>query len=298
VEKPLTFRSPTAVVVWILVLLFVVGNLVDLAVQGRDHLSAVAAAALLLGAGVAYVTAQRPRVIADDAGVTVRNPLRDHRIGWAGVAEIDLLDLLRVHCAWGGPPGAAPADRDHHKVISAWAIQHSRRRQYAAEVRARRPARRSAMGFPGGFSGRGVPYGTSAPSRQPPAATEAEAERIVKLLQARATAAHAEAAWAASAPEPPALPAQTPPAQTPPAQTPPAQTLPAQTLPAQTLPAQTLPAQTGPAIGTEPAAETSAASGAALAEPGWTKPLASTWSRPAIAALVIPALILLIVILV
>jgi hypothetical protein len=227
VEKPLTFRSPTAVVVWVLVLLFVAGNLIDLAVQGRDHLSAVAAAALLLGAGVAYVSAQRPRVIADGNGVTVRNPLRDHRIGWAGVAEIDLADLLRVHCAWGGPPGAPPAGREHHKIISAWAIQHSRRRQYAAEVRARRPARRSAMGFPGGFGGRGLPYGTpygtGAPGREPPSA-EAEAERIVKLLQARATAAHAE--------------------------------------------------------------------------PGWTEPLTSTWSRPAIAALVIPALILLIVILV
>ena len=64
-EKPLTFRSPTAVVVWVLVLLFVVGNLIDLAVQGRDHLSAVAAAVLLLGAGVGYVTAQRPRIIAE-----------------------------------------------------------------------------------------------------------------------------------------------------------------------------------------------------------------------------------------
>jgi Bacterial PH domain len=265
VEKPLTFRSPTAVVIWVLVLLFVVGNLIDLAVQGRDHLSAVAAAALVLGAGVAYVTAQRPRIIADDAGVTVRNPLRDHRIGWAGVAEIDLADLLRVHCARGGLPGAAPADREHHKVINAWAIQHSRRRQYAAEVRARRPARRSAMGFPGGFGGRGLPYGTPAPGREPPSATEAEAERIVKLLQARATAAHAQAAWADSTAEPAA--------------------------------AGTAAAQPA-AAGTEPAAETSAASTTALAEPGWTEPLTSTWSRPAIAALVIPALILLIVILV
>ena len=147
-EKPLTFRSPTAVVVWVVVLLFVVGNWIDLAVQGRDHLSVVAAAVLLLGAGVAYVTAQRPRIIADDAGVTVRNPLRDHRIGWAGVAEIDLVDLLRVHCAWGGPPGAAPADREHHKVISAWAIHYSRRRQFAAEVKARRPRPAFHHGFP------------------------------------------------------------------------------------------------------------------------------------------------------
>ena len=33
--------------------------------------------------------------------------ITDHRIGWTGVAEVDLVDLLRVHCAWGGPPGAA-----------------------------------------------------------------------------------------------------------------------------------------------------------------------------------------------
>jgi Bacterial PH domain len=253
VEKPLTFRSPTAVVVWVVVLLFVVGNWIDLAVQGRDHLSVVAAAVLLLGAGVAYVTAQRPRIIADEAGMTIRNPLRDHRIGWAGVAEIDLVDLLRVHCAWGGPPGAAPADREHHKVISAWAVHYSRRRQFAAQAKARRTARRSTMGFPGGFGGRGLPYGTSAPSSEH-ASPEAEAERIVKLLQARATAARAEAVWADSTVE--IAGAKT---------------------------AETEPAAVGGIT--------------AVADEGWTEPLTSTWSRLAIAALVIPALILLIVIL-
>jgi hypothetical protein len=253
VEKPQTFRSPTAVVVWVVVLLFVVGNWIDLAVQGRDHLSVVAAAVLLLGAGAAYVTAQRPRIIADDAGMTVRNPLRDHRIGWAGVAEIDLADLLRVHCAWGGPPGAAPADREHHKVISAWAVHYSRRRQYAAEVRARRRSRRSTTGFPGGFGGRGLPYTTSAPGSQH-ASSEADAERIVKLLQARASAARAEAAWTDSTVE--IAGAKT--------------------------------AETAPA----------AASGiTAVADEGLTEPLTSTWSRPALAALLIPALILLIVVL-
>jgi hypothetical protein len=253
VEKPLTFRSPTAVVVWVVVLLFVVGNWIDLAVQGRDHLSVVAAAVLLLGAGVAYVTAQRPRIIADDARLTVRNPLRDHRIGWAGVAEIDLVDLLRVHCAWGGPPGAAPADREHHKVISAWAIHYSRRRQFAAEVKARRTSRRSTMGFPGGFGGRGLPYATFAPGSQH-ASSEAEAERIVKLLQARATAARAEAVWTDSTVE--IAGAKT---------------------------AETAPAAVGGIT--------------AVADEGLTEPLTSTWSRPALAALLIPALILLIVVL-
>ena len=255
-EKPLTFRSPTAVVIWVVVLLFVVGNWIDLAVQGRDHLSVVAAASLLLGAGVAYVTAQRPRIIADDAGMTIRNPLRDHRIGWAGVAEIDVVDLLRVHCAWGGPPGAPPAEREHHKIISAWAIHYSRRRQFATEARARRTARRSAMGFPGAGGGRDLPYGTARPRHEPVSAPEAEAQKVVKLLQARATAARAEAVWAADS----------------------------------------TPGIAGP---TTAEAEPAAAGGiTAVADEGLTEPLTSTWSRRALAALLIPALILLIVILV
>jgi hypothetical protein len=276
VEKPQIFRSPTAVVVWVVWLLFAVGNWIDLAVQGRDHLSVVAAAVLLLATGAAYVTAQRPRIIADDAGVTVRNPLRDHRIGWAGVAEIDLVDLLRVHCAWGGPPGAAPADREHHKVISAWAIHYSRRRQFAAEAKARRGARRSASAVPVGF---GHSYGSAAPAREPVSSAQADAEGIVKLLQARATAARAEAVWADS-----------------------------------TVDAGTHPADgTQPAVGTddaEPAPTTQAAPGTTaaptvqatpgttVAPTGWTEPLTSTWSRRALAALLIPALILLIVVLI
>jgi hypothetical protein len=239
VEKPQIFRSPTAVVVWVVWLLFAVGNWIDLAVEGRDHMSVVAAAVLLLATGVAYVTAQRPRIISDDAGVTVRNRLRDHRIGWAGVAEIDLVDLLRVHCAWGGPPGAAPADREHHKVISAWAIHYSRRRQFAAEVKARRGARRSASAVPVGF---GRSYASAAPAREPVSAAQADAERIVKLLQARATPGTTAAPTAQAAPGTTAT--------------------------------------------------------TTVAATGWAEPLTSTWSRRALAALLIPALILLIVVLI
>jgi hypothetical protein len=248
VGQPQTFRSPTAVVVWIGWLLFAVGNWIDLAVQGRDHLSVVAAAILLLATGVGYVTAQRPRIIADDAGVTVRNPLRDHRIGWAGVTQVDLADQLRVHCAWGTPPD------QQSKVISAWAVHYSRRRQMAAEARTRRAARtqgrRSSLGL--ASSGRGLAY--DAPVPRPGAAAEAEAETIVRVLGQRATAARAEAAWAAGP---------------------------------------------GQAAGAEAAGEPTlagAASGTtAVAAAGRAGPLTSTWSGRAIAALVIPALILLVV---
>jgi hypothetical protein len=273
VEKPQTFRSPTAVVIWIVWLLFAVGNWIDLAVQGRDHLSVVAAAVLLLATGVAYVTAQRPRIIADNTGVTVRNPLRDHRIGWAGVAKIDLLDLLRVHCAWGpgesggegSPPGSggfrgvAPQESQHHKVISAWAVHYSRRRQFTADTKARRTARRTAAVMPMGF---GRAYEPVA-AREPASTTEADAKRVVRLLNDRATAARAEAVWASGSPEIPGPE----------------------------------PAGAQPAGETQPA-ETSAAGTTAVAATAWAEPLTSTWSPRALAALVIPALILLIVCLV
>jgi hypothetical protein len=286
VEKPQIFRSPTAVVVWVVWLLFAVGNWVDLAVQGRDHLSVVAAAVLLLATGAAYVTAQRPRIIADDAGMTVRNPLRDHRIGWAGVAEIDLVDLLRVHCAWGGPPGAAPADREHHKVISAWAIHYSRRRQFAAEAKARRGARRSASAVPVGF---GRSYGSAPPAREPVSSAQADAERIVELLQARATAARAEAVWADSPVEPAAPhPASTPhPAPSTDAAEP--------ARAAETAAAEAAPAST---FTSAPAPAAASATTTTMTATGWTEPLTSTWSRRALAALLIPALILLVVVLI
>jgi hypothetical protein len=219
--KVQTFRSPTAAVVWVVWLLFAVANWVDLAVQGRDHTSAEAAAVLLLATGIAYVTAQRPRIVADEAGVTIRNPFRDHRIGWALVTKIDLADLLRVH--YEGPA------QSKSKNISSWAVHHSRRRQYSAESKARRAARpgRMSFGVPSG-SPRSASYSAAAVS--PP---EAEAQKVVRLLSAHVVAAQAETAVAMGTPE-----------------------------------------------GT-----------------GWLQPLTSNWSRTAITAVLVPALILLIVVL-
>jgi Bacterial PH domain len=243
VDKPQTFRSPTAVVVWVVWLLFAVGNWIDLAVQGRDHESAVAAAILLLVTGTAYVTAQRPRIIADDAGVTVRNPLRDHRIGWAAVARVDLADVVRLHCEWG----------QRRKVISAWAVHYSRRRQLAAEARARRPARSAG--------GRLSPLGFGAPVSGPAAEAspaEAEAEKVVQALRERATAARAEAVWAAG-------------------------------------PAEVAGANVAGANVSRANVTRASVTGTKVDEVDGTEPLESTWSGRAIAALVIPALILLVV---
>src|SRR5271170_6978446 len=258
---PQVFRSPTAVIVWWVWLLFAGANLIDLSVQGRDHISLVAAAILVLATGVAYVTAQRPRIIADSAGITIVNPLRDHHIGWAGVIQVDLADLLRVHCRRGP---------DDTKVIYSWAVHYSRRRKLAAEAKARRTTARMSSGRPsfgtfglgaGGYGGgRGLGYGSTA-GGEASSTAEAEAERIVRVLSEYATAARAETVWAEGTVE---------------------------------------IAGVGPAGQPEPAGQVEpVADGTAdLRITGWLEPLKSTWNRTALLALLIPALILLVIVLV
>jgi PH (Pleckstrin Homology) domain-containing protein len=172
-----TFRSPFAVLIWWVWVLFALGNLIDLAVQGRDHLSVVAAFILVLVTGVMYTTAQRPRIIADEDGLTVANPLRDHRIGWAAVAGFDSTGLLRVRCEW--PPDRARAQSESldaaegspqnvaRRAIYSWAVHTSRRRQVTAQMRVERPRLRSrSVASTGGSYG--VPQ-DRAPSAPPPA---------------------------------------------------------------------------------------------------------------------------------
>jgi hypothetical protein len=221
--EPQTFRSVTGVIIWWVWLVFAVGNLVDLAVQGRDHLSVVAAATLLLLTGVAYVTALRPRLIAADEGITVLNPLRDHRIPWRVVSNVDLGDLLRVRCRSG----------KKEKVIGAWAVHYSRRRQMTSDLRARRAATRDVRG---GSRGASTTFGVAGPAEHTP---EAEAVRIARLFNERAAAAAGSATESVTAAG---------------------------------------AAELGSERGEHPAER-----------------LVSTWSWPAVAALAMPALILLIV---
>jgi Bacterial PH domain len=260
---PQVFRSPTAVVVWWVWLLFAAANLVDLAVQGRDHLSLVAAAIVVLATGIAYVTAQRPRIIADSAGITVVNPLRDHHVGWAGVTQVDLADLLRVHTQ------RAPGDT---KIIMAWAVHYSRRRKLAAEARARRTTARSVSGrrSPFGSFGtfglenygharRDAGYGSVA-GADTASAAEAEAERIARVLGEYATAARAETVWAEGT---------------------------VQIAGPSPIESGSSPAESGPATDVEQPAD--------LRATGWAEPLTSSWNRTALLAVLIPALILLII---
>lgn len=175
-----TFRSPFAVVIWWAWVLFAVANLIDLAVQGRDHFSVVAAFILVFITGVVYTTAQRPRIIAGDDGVLIVNPLREHRIGWAAVAAVEATELLRVRCEWPPSRGQAVPGK---RLVYSWAVHSSRRRQVTAQLRSQRPRLR-----PERTVGGGGPYGAFAANddadNQPP--TVGDVGTAVAALSARA----------------------------------------------------------------------------------------------------------------
>jgi Bacterial PH domain len=125
------FRSAGSIVLTWAWLLLAVITLIDLAIQGRDHDALVTAAVIVAISAVVYGCAWRPCIIADPTGITVANPLRDHLVPWAAVANVDVVHTVRVHCT--PAPSAAKG-----KIIYSWAVQSS-------PSSARRAARRAGL---------------------------------------------------------------------------------------------------------------------------------------------------------
>ena len=122
------FRSAGSTVLswaWFVVAVII---LVDLAVQGRDHAALVTAVLVLAITGVVYACAWRPKIVADSSGITVINPVRDHRVPWVAVSKVDVVNAVRVHCE--PAPGAARG-----KVLYSWAVQSSPRSARKAALR-------------------------------------------------------------------------------------------------------------------------------------------------------------------
>jgi hypothetical protein len=136
------FRSTGSLILWWLWAVFAAVTLADLIVQGSGHSAVIMAALVVAITGLVYGCAFRPRIIADAGGITVENPLRDHRVPWGAVEKVDAVHAVRVHCA--PAPGAGKG-----KIINSWAVQSSPRAARAAEYRSRRQARRlgSAPGY-------------------------------------------------------------------------------------------------------------------------------------------------------
>ncbi|RFU39786.1 PH domain-containing protein [Actinomadura logoneensis] len=145
-----TARSPVArAAAWAWVA-FTVLNLLDLGLgltgkPARDATGAVMAALLLLGCGIAYVLGLRPAIVADEAGVTLRNPLRDVRAPWRSVRRVEGRDAVVVTFAQ-----ADGAERS----VRAWVLQTSPRSAAKAEARTQREAAKLPKGAATALKGR------------------------------------------------------------------------------------------------------------------------------------------------
>lgn len=119
-------------------LVFAVLNFVDLfvGITGDPDYSLTTvsiAFLLLLGCGVAYTVGLRPAIVADDEGLTVRNPLRDARAPWSAIRGIEGKNAVMVR--FTGRDGTDLETR-------AWVHQTSPRAQLKAEARAQKQARK------------------------------------------------------------------------------------------------------------------------------------------------------------
>jgi Bacterial PH domain len=173
------YRLGTPVVLWWVWVAFAAANIIDLAVQRTQvHTELVIDAIVLLVTGFAYALALRPRVIADQAGVTVVNPFRDHHVPWAVIQGVDTGDWVKVHHTRDGSP-VTSADVPG-KAIECWALYLSARTK-RKEARPGPPRPRS--GPFGGIGAPGLPE-SDGMSRLP-----AEARYLASLPPARAIAA-------------------------------------------------------------------------------------------------------------
>jgi hypothetical protein len=120
--KTKTFRLPGAVVIWWIWVVFAAANIIDLAVDGRDHTGALITVALVLITGLVYACALRPRIVTDAEGLTMQNPFRDHRVPWGSVVRVDLRESVQVHLAAVGGK--------KEKILYSWALFAPRRARY------------------------------------------------------------------------------------------------------------------------------------------------------------------------
>jgi len=164
-----TYRLAPPVVLWWAWLAFVAANVADWAVQGTSAGLALTAGAVMLAVtGAVYALALRPRVVADEDGIAVLNPFRDHRVPWTTVRDVYTAEWVLVRAA--GTAG--------DKTICCWALYVSARSRRAANAPPRKSRAMSRL--------RGVATepGTGIPPRLPP-----QAQYLASMPPARAIAA-------------------------------------------------------------------------------------------------------------
>jgi len=193
-ETRAVFRLAPPVALWWVWVAFVVVNVGDYAVQGLPsaRFGTVISAILLLVTGLVYTLALRPKVVADDSGLTVVNPFRVHRVPWRLIKSVDTGEWVRVHHA----PAEAGEDGAGTRRLDCWALYVSAR---AKRKIARGPARpRPSLFFAGSratsawLAGAGAGGGTGTEggggSAREPSRLPEEARYLASLPVAKALA--------------------------------------------------------------------------------------------------------------
>ncbi|GAA4621716.1 hypothetical protein GCM10023196_011120 [Actinoallomurus vinaceus] len=122
------FRPPAARFFGWAWMVFAAANLVDIIWRGDDAASLIAATVMIVGCGLAYVIALRPRIVADDEAVRLHNLIRDVRVPWGAVERIEGGDGVYVHAG--------------ERRFRAFVLQVSPRNRMRLEAKARREERK------------------------------------------------------------------------------------------------------------------------------------------------------------
>jgi Bacterial PH domain len=130
------FRRGTPFVIWWVWVAFAIYNLAQIAIPDHDYFSLELTAGLLAVSAVMYACTVRPRVLADDDGVLVLNPYRDHRIRWGALTGVYLGDSVEFGCARPAP--------QKEKTIYCWALYSGRRSRIKSQMRADRERSRAS----------------------------------------------------------------------------------------------------------------------------------------------------------
>jgi hypothetical protein len=169
------YRLRTPVIIWWVWLAFAVVNAVDLAIQWHHRTALVYGAFLAMATGIAYVCGLRPRMIADDVGITILNPVRDCTVPWGAIRAVDVGEAVQIH--YSLPDGT-------QKVFPSWAMFASSRSQLKADMRAQRRAAQLSK----------LPSYAQLPSDAKDTMARTEAQLVARLLDERAEQARADGA--------------------------------------------------------------------------------------------------------
>jgi hypothetical protein len=121
------YRLSSPLIIWWTWVGVIVLGLGDLVIQGHNWISLKFGLGLLAATGAVYACTLWSKVIADDGGISVLNPIRRFRIPWGAVNGIFLADSVEVVCARRAPKS--------DKTVYSWALSSPRRSRARAQLR-------------------------------------------------------------------------------------------------------------------------------------------------------------------